>query len=328
MSFRRNDLGLGVVAMWCGTANMQESHRSIVKLEHGHAGFGIAILSKLRMLKGCTRSINFGYFTAEEPTHQIDIMGCRINKDTARGLGKLDAAFDQRLGVETGRFNEVGLADLTCVDLRFGIRIGRIVAAHKAQEEQLVRMTLYGRLRTLALLKRTAERLVGEHMLTSIERVLDHPAVLRRRRYNDNCLDICLVDHFLIVGGHEIDLEIVLCPVQLFLLQRACRDQTTARNLKRQIFRMYRTQTAQTDNTCFDFFHTVFLLYWWEYIPLSHGHKCRTSPCIIIPFPRLKSKQRNRKIPAFARLCGLSGTQQAQVIKYTPSFNKIFIKGT
>ena len=182
-------------------------------------------------------------------------MGCSVDEDAARGLGELNAALDQSLRIQTGRLDEIRLADVACVDLCLRICVGRVVAAHEAEEEQLVRVTLNSGLGALALLERAAQRLVGEHMLAGVERVLDHPAVLGRRGNDNDSLDVCLIDHLLVIGGGVLYLEVVLRPVQLLLLERAGSDQLAAGNLEREILRVYRTETAQTDDANFDFLH-------------------------------------------------------------------------
>ena len=54
MRFGADDFGLGVVAVRRSTANVQESDRAIVKLEHCHAGLGVALLANSGVLKvGC-----------------------------------------------------------------------------------------------------------------------------------------------------------------------------------------------------------------------------------------------------------------------------------
>ena len=188
-------------------------------------------------------------------------MGCSVDEDAARGLGELNAALDQSLRIQTGRLDEIRLADVACVDLCLRICVGRVVAAHEAEEEQLVRVTLNSGLGALALLERAAQRLVGEHMLAGVERVLDHPAVLGRRGNDNDSLDVCLIDHLLVIGGGVLYLEVVLRPVQLLLLERAGSDQLAARDLEREVLCVYRAQTAQTYNTDFDILHCSFLLF-------------------------------------------------------------------
>ena len=207
------------------------------------------------MLKVGACGVNLSNLTAEEPAHQVNVVRSRVNEDAARGLGELDAALDQCFRVKAGSLYQIRLADAACVDLCFCIRIGRIVAAHKAKEEDLVRVTFNSSLSALALLKRAAERLVGENVLACIERVLDHPAVLRRGGDDNDSFDVCLVNHFLVVRGGVLYLEVVLRPVQLLLLERAGSDQLAAGNLEREILRVYRTETAQTDDANFDFLH-------------------------------------------------------------------------
>ena len=255
MRFGADDFGLGVVAVRRSTANVQESDRAIVKLQHRHAGLGVAVLGKLGVLEVGARGVNLGNLTAEEPAHQVNVVRSRVNEDTARGLGELDAALDQCFRVKAGSLYQIRLADAACVDLCLCIRIGRIVAAHKAKEEDLVRVTFNSSLSALALLERAAERLVGENVLACIERVLDHPAVLRRGGDDNDSFDVCLVNHFLVVRGGVLYLEVVLRPVQLLLLERAGSDQLAAGNLEREILRVYRTETAQTDDANFDFLH-------------------------------------------------------------------------
>ena len=255
MRLGADDFGLGVVAVRCSAANVQESDRAIVKLEHCHAGLGVTVLGKLGVLEVGARGVNLGNLTAEEPAHQVDIVGSGVDEDAARGLGELDAALDQCFRVQTGSLYQIRLVDAACVDLCLCIRIGRIVAAHKAKEEDLVRVTFNGSLSALALLKRAAERLVGENVLACIERVLDHPAVLRRGGDDNDSFNVCLVNHFLVVRGGVLYLEVVLCPVQLLLHERAGSDQLAAGNLEREILRVYRTETAQTNDANFDFLH-------------------------------------------------------------------------
>lgn len=96
-------------------------------------------------------------------------------------------------------------------------------------------------------------------MLACIERVLDHPAVLRRGGDDNDSFDVCLVNHFLVVRGGVLYLEVVLRPVQLLLLERAGSDQLAAGNLEREILRVYRTETAQTDDANFVSFMFVLL---------------------------------------------------------------------
>ena len=57
------------------------------------------------------------------------------------------------------------------------------------------------------------------------------------------------------IRGGVLYLEVVLRPVQLLLLERAGSDQLAAGNLECKILRVYRTETAQTDDANFDFLH-------------------------------------------------------------------------
>ena len=96
------DFGLGVVAVRRSTANVQESNRTIVKLEHCHAGLGVTVLGKLGVLEVGACGVNLSNLTAEEPAHQVNVVRSRVNEDAARGLGELDAALDQCFRVKAG----------------------------------------------------------------------------------------------------------------------------------------------------------------------------------------------------------------------------------
>ena len=220
-------------------------------------------------------------------------MRSRVDEDAARGLGELDAALDQCFRVQTGSLYQIRLADAACVDLCLCIRIGRIVAAHKAKEEDLVLVTFNSSLSALALLKRAAERLVGENVLACIERVLDHPAVLRRGGDDNDSFNVCLINHFLVVRGGVLHLEVVLCPVQLLLHERAGSDQLAAGNLERKILRVYRTETAQTNDANFDFLHVCSPFYRADFLSTA----IERLPVSLIIILSLCERERKEKRP-------------------------------
>ena len=207
------------------------------------------------MLERGAGGINLSHLAAEEPAHQVDIMRGSIDENTARSLGELDAALDKCFRIQASRLDQIGLTDLTGIELCLGVCVGGVIPAHEAEEKDLVRMTLDSGFRTLALFERAAERLVGEYMFACVKRVFDHPAVFGRRGYDHNCLDIRFVHHFFVVGCDIVDLEIIFCPVELLLFERAGSNQLAARDFERQVFGVNRTQTAQADNTDFDFLH-------------------------------------------------------------------------
>jgi len=250
-----DDLGLNMIAVRSGTANVNEAHCTVFELVASHSGLVVANLLEFRMLEGAALCVNLGCLAAQEPAHQVDVMDCHVEEDTAGGCSKLDCALNVCFGVDAGCLNHVGSADCALFDLLLCVSVGLVVAAHKAQHKGQVGMTLNSLLSLLALCNVNAQRLVGEYMLASVQSGLDLPAVLGRSGDDCNCVDVSLFQHLTEIGVNIGDTQLFLCVFQLSRNDGASCGQLSVRNLVCDIVCVYLAQTAKTCDTNLNLLH-------------------------------------------------------------------------
>ena len=187
-------------------------------------------------------------------------MDCHVNEDAAGGSCKADGAFYQSFRVNAGSLYHIRGTNSTFLNLFLCICIGSIITTHEAQEEYLIRMTLYSSFCNLALLQVNTQRLVGKYMLACIQSSFNLPAMLRRSGNNGNSVNVSLFQHFTEIGVNISNAQFRLCVFQFSRHDGACSSQLCVRDFECNIVRVYLAQTAQACNTNFDGLHRQFLL--------------------------------------------------------------------
>ncbi len=247
---------LYMVSMSRCTPYMNKSKRSVFTFVHGSTGLIITGCFKFRMLECGARRIYFYRIRSEEPAHQINIMDCHINENTAACGCKTNGSLYQGLRIDSRSLNHIWCANCTFLYLLFRICIRRIKSSHKSQEKCQLRMTLHSRFRHFTFFHSNTQRLIGKYMFSRIQSCRNLPAVFAACSYNCHSVYICFCKHLPVIRIYLLNSQLLAGVIQFRRYDRTGCCQLCIRYLICQIIGMYFSKPAQTGNTYFYFFHS------------------------------------------------------------------------
>ena len=152
--------------------------------------------------------------------------------------------------------NQNDLADVAVVDFALCLSVGLVEAAHEAELENQVGMSLDDLLSVLALCDVRAERLLAENVLAVVHRDLDLLAVQEGRGNDNDRVQLRVPAHLLEVGVGVRNAQLSGNFLDAVLVYVADSSELAARDLRCEVLCVLITQTAQTDRTNLDSFHS------------------------------------------------------------------------
>ena len=160
----------------------------------------------------------------------------------------LIAPCDQRLGVQAVSPHHERCADAARVDELFGIGVGRIVAPHEPQHENLVRVRGDDLLRVFAFGDVDAERLLAENVEPGLQPGLDLRHMQPGWRAQEDRVQAFVLQHFSIVRVPDGSGEAHGCPFQFLRHDAAHSGQLNAGCSERDVLRMPVAQASQANH--------------------------------------------------------------------------------
>lgn len=284
-----DDLVFNMRTVCCCTAGEEECHCIVLHLHQ--AGNVVAVVPVLVLLElvaaaGSPQLLDLG---AGQPADEVEIMDGHIDELAAGARCVLERALDAGDRVLRIAANEDNVTDVAVLHLLLGYLIGVVAAAHEAQHKGQLRVSGDDGLGLLALLNGVCQRLLAENVLAGIHRDLDHLNVRSGVGDDGNGLNVRVSAQLLcgrVNSGNAQLLSDLLCTVEVCICD-GC--QLGARNAVCDVAGVRITQTAYTDNTNLQLFHskytpyTLFLLFIrrrgtpeWLLLPLRAIHLLRT----------------------------------------------------
>ena len=241
-------------------AGEHECHSVVLALHQ--AGYVVAVIPilELRELEAAADCPDLLGLGTGEPADQVDVMDGHIDELAAGSGGKGQIAVKCGPGILGVAADQDYIADVAVLDFFLCDPIGLVEAAHKAEHEDLIGMSLDDLLCLEALFNVFCQRLLAENMLAGFHCDADHIHMGGGIGKDRNCF------HFG-VCAHGRGLRINLFNVQLvsdFLcagsVAIADSDELHAGNAVRDIACMLITKTSDSDHTHLKLFHDSFLL--------------------------------------------------------------------